>query len=397
MHHMLGGTADPTQVGSMVEIADLARGAVSYLGSDPRVINTGSDPELHINFRDPTTRPKADSGSDIEALITNLRGWKTVTKANLFGNTLTGTWHRCSTRLVVRIESATGASWRSGDTELDLKVDRDNGIYGAAGSRVSTWDRPGDSPVNNIFQTVPEADPSPALLLRIGFDAGTAVCDDKPAGLSCSLSGGTAPVFPGSGDAPHGANYIRFSGTDTDLVVSKQLANELAVRTGTGLSAAFTFMFRVRLGTDWYSSCPAAAVMSVFGGGGFGGGPHFRIAIRNGKFAFSHDQTHKVHEAQADAFGVAPPENQWLQVSVVADRGAHEQSVIRVRQATGAGQPFLFTSRGVVPIRNDGTTGNTNSFLQAICSAATMDIDDVRVYAAALTEKQITDIHDSTS
>jgi hypothetical protein len=93
---------------------------------------------------------------------------------------------------------------------------------------------------------------------------------------------------------------------------------------------------------------------------------------------------------------VAPPENQWLHVSVVADRGAHEQSVIRVRQATGAGQPFLFTSRGALPIRNDGTTSDTNPFLKAICSVS-MDIDDVRIYTAPLSEKQIADIHDSTS
>jgi hypothetical protein len=334
MHHMLGGAADPTQMGSMVEIADLARGVIVYMGNDPRVYNTGSDPEVHFNFRDPTTRPKADSGSDLAALITNLRGWKIATKANLFGNTLTGSWHRCSTRLVVRIESATGATGRAGDTEIDFKVDRDNGIFGAAGSRVSTWDRPGDMPINNIFQTVPEADPASALMLRLGFDAGTAVCDDKPAGLSCSVSG-TAPTFP-TGDAPHGSSYLRLSGTSTDIMISEHLADALAVRTGTGFSAAFTFMLRMRLESGWYSSCPALASFSTIGNTGqIGSRTHFKLGVFSGKFAFRHDQNYRVNRAEAADFGAAPPEGEWLHISTIVDRGAHQQSIIQVRGSAG--------------------------------------------------------------
>eukprot|EP00161_Ancyromonas_sigmoides_P000379 TRINITY_DN1026_c0_g1_i5.p1 TRINITY_DN1026_c0_g1~~TRINITY_DN1026_c0_g1_i5.p1 ORF type:complete len:1140 (-),score=349.28 TRINITY_DN1026_c0_g1_i5:654-4073(-) len=400
MHHMLGGAADPTQVGSMVEIADLAHGVSVYLGNDPRVHNTGSDHEVHFNFRDPTTRPKADSGSDIEALITNLRGWKTVTKANLFGNTLSGSWHRCGTRLVVRIESATGATARAGDTEIDLKVDRDNGIYGAAGSRVSTWDRPGDAPVINIYQTVPEADPSPALIVRMGFDAGTPACDVNTVATSCTATGGTAPTYPSTG-VQHGSKFLRLrsESSSTNIVLGMELANALAVRTGTGLSAAYTYMLRMRLGSGWYSSCINNRIFASLGTTtAIASRPHFYLQTDSGsgQFAFRHTQFHKAHVAQAVTFGASVPEGQWVHVSVVADRGAHEASIIRVRQATGAGQPFLFTSRETMPIFNDGDSASTN-FLSGICAAADLDIDDVRVYTVALTEKQIADIHDSTS
>jgi hypothetical protein len=124
--------------------------------------------------------------------------------------------------------------------------------------------------------------------------------------------------------------------------------------------------------------------------------PHFRIATEGGTFSFWHAQYHKIHAAAAVDFGVSAAENQWLHVSVVADRGAHEQSIIRVRQATGAGQPFLYTSRSVLPIRNIGSPSSTE-IIESYCSSANLDIDDVRVYSAALTEKHITDIHDSTS
>jgi hypothetical protein len=57
-----------------------------------------------------------------------------------------------------------------------------------------------------------------------------------------------------------------------------------------------------------------------------------------------------------------------------------------------------YTSREAMPIANDGALASTAiPLLSSMCSTKALDIDDVRIYSVALSDRQIENIHEETA